>query len=1490
MTVDPSTVPTAAKLKAKVLWTGKTEKKVGLTLKAPTVAGEPYNPEEMTIGTAIDEAQVLHQEKSSSLLLDLKNGHLGFAPISMVYEKYVESFEKRHRIGTIHKCRVVSLNMVDCSPVVSLKESVLDEDFLSYSDLKPGDVVMGHCKEGTSQGMVVEVNHYIQGFCPTLHLTKSRVKNLEKLKSGKKLKYRVLDVDPVRRKMTLTHKKSLVESTLPILSCYEDVRIGDLHHGYIKSVYGWGCVVRFFNFVKGIVIRSDLGVPSNVEPSESFREGQVVVCRVVSCQPEDKKLKLSMEIDKKVDSNPLEPGQMVSLLVEGISPDGITLRSESGEGAFLPALHLSDHVDLCSGILRRHQLSLEEATKSGRPLELEALVVCQKLPMRQALVTCKLSLMESVKDHTLVSDFDQLKSGQVLTGFVKKSESYGVFVEFPGNLVGLCPNKYVKDEFVSNSVGLYTTGQTVRAKVMELDAEKRRIIVNLRCSDLKFSLAGQDWKNVLSKRLKEYLRERMDTLRLKDSLNQHPIGAVREAKVLGFSEDEKLVHLELIDGTPAVTSVATISGDEFEMGQEVKVVVVDVSHPLVVSLSSKLLEAAALPPSATSSSSSSTVKKKLKKQAKKIDPLVPPVQATLSSKVVATVEHLAADHAVCSVTTLNGTGLAYGVFDNGQYGGRPSSMPYLQVGRVLRGVVLELGDEQTYGLPVVVLTGDSTSKHTETDQSMRSYIDHNVGDLVDALVVSVSDVQVDVRCGTLKGRIHISMATDVCTDGESPLSKYKPNDIIKARILKIRKSPGRPAILELCTKESAVSNDLEDFTEDKCSSTLNPSLKKGQRCIGVINKITNKGLVVHLSPTSTGHIPSELVSQDVNVVEALNLYYTEGQAVQCEVVEENSQHKYRMPKLSLIGIPDPPKVGDVVVAKVTRVEPNQGLTVSIATFYIGRIHITDLSDSYKKNPTSRFQNGDFLKCVVIDHKEHHYTLSLRPSRMDDGATPTDVEVMGIKDVSENALMRGYVKAATKRGIFVWIGRELCGRIKFGNLTDGYVDKPMEHFSPGELIKFKVLSVNTQENQIELSTRGSHVSPKAFKKLKKRATEGHKKSKKQKDELAERVLLAASDSDEEDVVDDSGVESVVGDDGDGDGDGGDGSDGDEMMIQGVGPRLEVGEFKWDMMETDDLEGDHDHADDSDEDEESTPQVSSKTSKRQKKAAKRLEEQKLYEMELANLDINRPLETADDYERLVVTSPDSSSAWIHYILFHLTAAEVEKAKAVAQRALSTISYNKENEKLNVWVALLNLENMYGTQQSLNGVFQSALQQNDPGKVYWKMIAIYKKSDKLEMADELFKTMMKKFGSDLKVWIGYAEFMMGRGHLEAARRLLEKSFKSLPKAHHVDMIVKFAEFEYKIGDPSRGQTLFENVVSNYPKRLDVWSRYFDMSIKQGDRESTRMLFERAIQLHLSAKKMKFFFNRYLDFERHHGTVASVAAVREKAGEFVDRKTQIL
>lgn len=59
-------------------------------------------------------------------------------------------------------------------------------------------------------------------------------------------------------------------------------------------------------------------------------------------------------------------------------------------------------------------------------------------------------------------------------------------------------------------------------------------------------------------------------------------------------------------------------------------------------------------------------------------------------------------------------------------------------------------------------------------------------------------------------------------------------------------------------------------------------------------------------------------------------------------------------------------------------------------------------------------------------------------------------------------------------------------------------------------------------------------------------------------------------------------------------------------------------------------------------------------------------------------------------------------------------------------------EEQEKLNVWVALMNLENLYGTQESLVKVFERALQQNEPKKVFFQLIGIYTRTDKLEVRE--------------------------------------------------------------------------------------------------------------------------------------------------------------
>ena len=50
-------------------------------------------------------------------------------------------------------------------------------------------------------------------------------------------------------------------------------------------------------------------------------------------------------------------------------------------------------------------------------------------------------------------------------------------------------------------------------------------------------------------------------------------------------------------------------------------------------------------------------------------------------------------------------------------------------------------------------------------------------------------------------------------------------------------------------------------------------------------------------------------------------------------------------------------------------------------------------------------------------------------------------------------------------------------------------------------------------------------------------------------------------------------------------------------------------------------------------------------------------------------------------------------------------------------------------------------------------------------------------------------------------------------------------------IKAICKFAQMEFKFGEAERGRTIFEGIVTNYPKRTDLWSIYLDMEERIGD-----------------------------------------------------------
>ncbi|KFP15304.1 Protein RRP5, partial [Egretta garzetta] len=592
------------------------------------------------------------------------------------------------------------------------------------------------------------------------------------------------------------------------------------------------------------------------------------------------------------------------------------------------------------------------------------------------------------------------------------------------------------------------------------------------------------------------------------------------------------------------------------------------------------------------------------------------------------------------------------------------------------------------------------------------------------------------------------------------------------------------------------------------------------------------------------------------------------------------------------------------------------------------------------------------RCYILSNENGKIQLSLRQSRLNpkSNSKVEDVEITCIKDVKKGQLVRGYVKSITPSGVFFGLSTSLLGRILFQNVSPYFVQKHSlyEKYLPeGKLLTAKVLGVNGKEKHIELSllpedTGMPNVFPESLGlprygaeeekkeaddqekreelKLKTKRRRGNSESEQNKAEELYRVgkkknklhwrlenccfppcthfsLLQEAKPKKRKICpadeNDSGIEVYYREEEEDD-------DQEEEAAKkkskirkpGEAPRLQVSVgFTWDEdMNAVDIPVLNQKEESSESEEEDDPQSKmKKQTKKEKELEKQKKEKELCKLEAALMDPSRQPQSADDFDRLVLSSPNSSILWLQYMAFHLQATEIEKARAVAERALKTICFREEQEKLNVWVALLNLENMYGTEETLMKVFERAVQYNEPLKVFQHLCDIYANSEKYKQAEELYHTMLKRFRQEKSVWLKYASFLLKQGQTEATHRLLERALKALPTKEHVDVISRFAQLEFRFGDPEHAKALFESTLSSYPKRTDIWSIYMDIMIKHGSQKEVRGIFERVIHLSLAPKKMKFFFKRYLDYEKKFGTTESVLAVKRAALEYVETKSSL-
>ncbi|KAK5059685.1 hypothetical protein LTR84_009568 [Exophiala bonariae] len=706
--------------------------------------------------------------------------------------------------------------------------------------------------------------------------------------------------------------------------------------------------------------------------------------------------------------------------------------------------------------------------------------------------------------------------------------------------------------------------------------------------------------------------------------------------------------------------------------------------------------------------------------------------------------------------------------------------------------------------------------------------------------------------------------------------------------------------------------DLSAKSDSAASSLSLESISAGLVLPGRVTRISDRNIVVQLSDQVVGVVDLIDMADDYN--ESNPAKYEKNDVLRVCVLKVDAPNKkvtlsVRPSKAlsSSFPVTDPEitsvkqlAVNDVVRGFIRNVA-DKGVFVTLGHGVTAFVRVSNLSDSYLKEWKNHFQRDQLVKgkIIFLDEASGNVQLSLKESALD----PKYKAPLVFNDLKLGEIVTGKVVKAEAFGVFILVDnsenvRGLCHR---SEIAEQRIEDASKLFNEGDKVKAKVLKLDAANRKINFGMKASYF-----------ADENDVDDDADSDGVSvdeggvdldigmEDVDEVAADEDEEEDDEENEDEVNHGESADSDIEADDSEDeATSAALTSTQPKgLNVGGFDWYGLSEPTSSSKRAAATSDSEDDEAP---TAKTSKKKRKRAD------IQIDHTGDLDRDGP-QSIDDYERLLLSEPDSSLLWLQYMAFHLELGDADHARSIGERALKSIGLGQEAEKLNVWIALLNLENAYGDDESIDAIFKRACEYNDPQDIYSRLASIYIQSGKRDKADDLFQRMLKKFTQDPKVWINYATFLFGTtaeadssattntdtaAGADKARALLPRALQTLPKHTHFDLTLKFAQLEFKqsgsgTGVPERGRTIFEGLLSAFPKRVDLFNVLLDLELKLDDNEATvRALFERifAGPRKLKPKQAKYFFKRWLAFEEGVGGANErrVEEVKVKAAEWV-------
>lgn len=400
------------------------------------------------------------------LMVDI--GVEAFLPASLISLKGFSNVNQF--VGQPLKCKIIKINKARKNIVVSRKEILQEETDKQrskiLSELKKGESRTGTVKNITDFGAFIDLGG-VDGLLHITDMSWGRVSHPSELVSvGKRINVMILDFDRETMKVSLGLKQL---QPSPWENVEEKYPVGTKVKGRIVNILPYGAFVEIEKGLEGLVHISELSWNRRVaHPNEVVSQGQEVEATVLHVDRQNQKLGLGMKDPQQDPWLSVESKYPVGTKVEG------KIRSLTDYGAFV---ELEDGVD---GLIWMQDMSWvrkinhpKDILKKGQAVE----AVVLSVDVKNRKISLGLKQLTADPWPDIVARYPV---GSVLPGKITKVTKFGVFLELEEGVEGLVHVSEIGADRSGNLEEKCKLGETVKARVIKIDTDLRRIGLSLK--------------------------------------------------------------------------------------------------------------------------------------------------------------------------------------------------------------------------------------------------------------------------------------------------------------------------------------------------------------------------------------------------------------------------------------------------------------------------------------------------------------------------------------------------------------------------------------------------------------------------------------------------------------------------------------------------------------------------------------------------------------------------------------------------------------------------------------------------------------------------------------------------------------------------------------------------------------------------------------------------------------------------------------------------